>query len=88
MAEQAEVLQLLCDGVITIEEAAGRLGVSEDRVEELLDGFTWMPSSDRMRELCEAERRTLALIRGESKPERCIRRISPVPEANRSTTPS
>jgi len=85
MMEQNEVLQHLCDGVITIEEAAGRLGVSEEQVEELLDGFAWMPPPGRMRELCEAGRRTLALMRGEAKPEQSLWRTSPVPEANRST---
>lgn len=37
-------------------------------------------ASRRLRELCEAERRFLALMRGESKPEQYIRRTSVTPE--------
>ena len=84
MMEQNEVLQHLCDGVITIEEAAERPAFQRSRLR--VSGWVCLDASARSdAELCEAGRRTLALMRGEAKPEQSLWRTSPVPEANRST---
>lgn len=56
------VLNSLCEGSITFSEASQLLGLSKDKVEELLESFVWVPSVERISELCEIERETLSLV--------------------------
>lgn len=66
--KEKDVLHLLCNGDITFSEASGMLGVSKEEVEEMLDHFNWIPSSDRIVELCEVEKETLSYIKDISQP--------------------
>ena len=66
--KERDVLHLLCNGDITFSEASGMLSVSKEEVEEMLDNFNWIPSSDRIVELCEVEKETLSYIKHISQP--------------------
>ena len=57
-----DILHSLCKGDITFSEASESLGISRDDVEKILESFVWVPSFDRISELCEMERDTLSLI--------------------------
>lgn len=58
--EKRLILNSLYDGDITFSEAASKLGVSKDEVEEMMESFDWMPSVSRIVELCEIEKETIS----------------------------
>ena len=66
--KEREVLNSLCNGDITFSEAAIELEVSKEDIEDMLDDYRWMPSSDKIIEFCDLERETLSFIRELSQP--------------------
>lgn len=65
---EREVLHSLCDGDITFSDAAGRLETTEKTIEEMLETYSWLPSSKRLAELNETEMETLSYIQEISQP--------------------
>lgn len=66
--KEREVLNSLCNGDITFSEAALELEVSKEDIEDMMDNYMWMPSSDKIVEFCDIERETLSFIREISQP--------------------
>ena len=66
--KEREVLNSLCNGDITFSDAALELDVSKEDIEDMLDNYVWMPSSDKIVEFCDIERETLSFIREISQP--------------------
>lgn len=66
--KKREVLNSLCNGDITFSEAALLLEVSKAEIEEMLDNYKWIPSSDKIIEFCDIERETLSYIKEISQP--------------------
>ena len=66
--KKREVLNSLCNGDITFSDAALELKVSKEDIEDMLDNYVWMPSSDKIVEFCDIERETLSFIREISQP--------------------
>lgn len=60
--KERKVLYVLCNGDISFSEAAELLGISEEKVENMLENYTWTPSSTKMSELHEIEMETLSYI--------------------------
>lgn len=56
------VLYTLCNGDITFSEASEKLGVSKEKIEEMLDDYSWVPQSERLAELVEMEKKTIKHI--------------------------
>jgi hypothetical protein len=61
--KERDVLRSLCDGDITFSEAADQLDVTEEKIEEILEEYEWLPSHQRLAELHETEMETLSYIR-------------------------
>jgi hypothetical protein len=63
-AEQIEkdVLNQLCNGEITFKEAKRELNISDKELEFKLDHFTWIPSGERLKELCQSEIESIKYI--------------------------
>ena len=66
--KEREVLNSLCNGDITFSEAALLLEVSKAEIEDMLDHYKWIPSSDKIIEFCDIERETLSYIKEISQP--------------------
>jgi hypothetical protein len=60
---ERDVLHSLCNGDITFSEAAEKLGVTKEKIEELLEDYSWVPSPQRLAELHKSEMETLSHIR-------------------------
>jgi DNA-directed RNA polymerase specialized sigma subunit len=60
--KERKVLYALCNGDISFSEAAELLGISEEKVEKMLENYTWTPSSKKMSEFHEIEMETLSYI--------------------------
>lgn len=67
---EREVLDTLCNGDITFSEASEKLGVSKEKIEEMLEDYSWVPSSERLSKLVEMEMETLSYIKEISQPVR------------------
>jgi hypothetical protein len=65
---EKEVLHSLCDGDITFSDAVSMLETTEEKIEEMLDSYSWLPSSERLAELNETEMETLSYIQEISHP--------------------
>jgi len=65
---EREVLHSLCDGDITFSDAAGKLETTEEKIEEMLESYSWLPSSKRLAEFNETEMETLSYIQEISQP--------------------
>lgn len=61
--KERKVLYSLCNGDIDFMDAAKLLGVSKEKIEDMLDNYTWTPSPEKMAELHEAEMETLLHIK-------------------------
>lgn len=61
--KEREVLNSLCNGDMTFGEASDILGVPKEKIEEMLEDYSWVPSSGRLAELCEIEMETLTYIK-------------------------
>lgn len=68
--KERDVLHSLCDGDITFSDAANRLGITEKKIEELLEDYNWLPSPQRLAELHKTEMETLSYIREICRPIR------------------
>lgn len=66
--KERKVLNSLCNGDISFSEAALELEVSKEDIEDMMDNYMWMPSSDKIIEFCDLERETLSFIRENSQP--------------------
>lgn len=66
--KERKVLNSLCNGDMSFSEAALELEVSKEDIEDMMDNYTWMPSSDKIIEFCDLERETLSFIRENSQP--------------------
>lgn len=66
--KERDVLHSLCNGDITFSDASSQLGVSKERIEEMLEDYSWIPSSERLAELCQIEMETISYIREISQP--------------------
>ncbi|QLC51105.1 hypothetical protein HWN40_13195 [Methanolobus zinderi] len=69
-----DTLRSLYEGEMTFSEASSLLEVSKDEVEEMLESFEWVPSAERISELCEIEKETISLI--ENKNETVIFKVT------------
>jgi hypothetical protein len=58
-----KTLDLLCADKIDVGEAADMLNMSVEEVFELVDDYTYIPTSEEVVEVCEIERRTLNHIK-------------------------
>jgi transposase len=58
-----EILNRLCAGTIDVHEAAEALGTSVERIFELLDQHTYVPTSDEVIEACKIELETIGYIK-------------------------
>jgi|GEM_PF-3031014 len=65
---EQKVLYALCNGDITFSEASEKLGVSKEKIEEMLENYSWVPPSERLAELVEIEMKTILHIREISRP--------------------
>jgi hypothetical protein len=48
---------------LTFSEASEKLGVSKEKIEEILENYTWIPLPERLAELVEIEMETILHIR-------------------------
>lgn len=60
MTQNEEILNKLCNGEISIEEASRVLGLTNNEIEKLLDNFTWIPSSEKLVEFCNQEKELIS----------------------------
>ena len=65
--KEGDVLYSLCNGDISFTEAATLLEVSQEKVEELLSNYTWIPSPEKLSELHDVAMETLSQIHKEKK---------------------
>jgi hypothetical protein len=65
---EKEVLHSLCDGDISFSDAADILETTEEKIEEMLESYSWLPSPQRLAELNEIEMETLSYIQEISQP--------------------
>lgn len=66
--KERKVLNSLCNGDITFSEASEKLGVPKTKIEEMLEGYNWVPPSERLAELVEIEMETISYIKEISQP--------------------
>jgi len=66
--KEKEVLHSLCEGDITFSDAVSMLETTEEKIEEMLESYNWLPSSKRLAELNEIEMETLSYIQEISQP--------------------
>lgn len=60
--KERSVLHSLCNGDIKYNDAAKILETNEERIVELLDRYTWIPSPEKMEELHDVAMETFREI--------------------------
>lgn len=63
--KERSVLHSLCNGDIKYNDAAKILEISEEKIVELLDSYTWIPSPEKMEELNDVAMETFNYIEAE-----------------------
>lgn len=73
--KERDVLYSLCNGEISFAEAAIMLGISKEKVEELLDNYTWTPSLEKLSELHEIEMENYFYIKSQVRKEKIFEHL-------------
>ena len=60
MTQNEEILNKLCNGEISIEDASRILKLTNKEIERLLDDFIWIPSSEKLVEFCDQEKELIS----------------------------